>query len=170
MADKTVIACTAPGCRKCLAPEAMWLPERKARETANGGKRTEPVDFPRFALCGYHGHLLRQEGVRVYRYADEVERERKADMRREAEQLSWKPFADRFVMKTKPDGKGDGKPRRHHGDGRHVGQGLSRCAKEDAKKRPSKESPKAKAEGDTQRESATPAEAAPGGDAGTKEA
>lgn len=139
MADKTAIPCTAPGCRKCLAQEAMWLPERKAREAANGGKRTAPVDFPRFALCGYHGHLLRQEGVRVYRYADEVERERKDDQRREAEQLSWKPFAERFVTKTNAQGKGDGKPRKPHGDGRHVGQGLSRCAKEDAGKRRSKE-------------------------------
>ncbi len=155
MADKTAIPCTAPGCRKCLEPEAMWLPERKARETANGGKRTEPVDFPRFALCGYHGHLLRQVGVRVYRYADEVERERKDDQRREAEQLSWKPFAERFVTKTNASpsakasgdtqGKGDGKPRKPHGDGRHVGQGLSRCAKDDAGKRRSKESPAAKA-------------------------
>lgn len=157
MAD-TNIACTAPGCRKCLGPEAMWLPERKARETANGGKRTAPADFPRFALCGYHGHLLRQSGVKVYRYAQEVEREAKADQRREAEQLSWKPFAQRFVDKTKPQGKGDGKPHRPRGDGRHVGQGLSRCAKADAEKRQVKE-----------QQEAPPAEAEPNA-AATKEA
>ncbi|MEY4745192.1 MAG: hypothetical protein RL272_1137 [Candidatus Parcubacteria bacterium] len=164
------IPCTAPGCRKCLGPEALWLPERKAREAANGGKRTGPADFPRFALCGYHGHLLRQEGVRVYRYADEVEREAKADRRRDAEQLSWKPFAERFVIKTTAQSKGDGKPRAPRGDGRHVGQGLSRCAKEDAVKRRSKEYLAAKAERDKQQEGAPPAETAPTGAAGTKEA
>ncbi len=126
------IRCTAPGCKKCLPPEAMWLPERKALAAANGGRRVESSDFPKFALCGRHGHLLREEGVRVYRFADEVKRDREAQERRQADTLSFKPFAQRFVSQTKPQGNGGGQPRRPVGDGRNVGGGLSRCAKVDA--------------------------------------
>lgn len=126
------ISCVAPGCVKCLPPEAMWLPERAARQTANGGRRVELADFPAFALCGYHGHLLRKSGVRVYRYAEEVAHAEKAAEHRKAEELSFQPFAQRFVQKAKPQGKGGGKPRKSF-DG--VGQGLSRCAKMDADKR-----------------------------------
>ncbi len=133
------IRCTVPGCKKELPSEAMWLPEWKALLAANNGRPVAIADFPKFALCGYHGHLLRQEGVRVYRYADSVAREKRIDERREAERMSWRPFADRFLAdkaKKPPERKGDGR-RRGTGDGRNVGQGLSRCAKMDADKRPS---------------------------------
>ena len=129
------IQCTAPGCRKCLPAEHMWLPERKALVRANEGKRVTVTDFPRFALCGRHGHLLRQEGVRVYRLSEEVARERKVTETRSADQLSWKPFASRFVS-TKPASNPPTQPRRPAGDGRNVGGGLSALAKVDAAKRP----------------------------------
>ena len=128
------IQCTAPGCVKCLPPEAMWLPARGARETANGGKRVELADFPAFAICGYHGHLLRKAEIRVYRYTEEVERERKAVEARKDEEKTFSSFAERFVQKTTAQGKGGNAPRKSF-DG--VGQGLSRCAKMDASKRSS---------------------------------
>lgn len=156
------IRCTAPGCKKCLPPEAMWLPERRALAAANGGRRVESSDFPKFALCGRHGHLLREEGVRVYRFADEVKRDREAEGRRQADALSFKPFAQRFVVQTKPQANGSGQPRRPAGDGRNVGSGLSRLAKMDAAKRPSPAkteepapSPAAEAEGDGKPNGAT---------------
>lgn len=138
------IQCTVPGCTKCLPLEAMWLPARGARETANGGKRVELADFPRFAVCGYHGHLLRKTGIRVYRYAEEVERERKAEEHRKDEEKAFSSFAERFVQKANASpyakatgdkqGKGGGAPRKSF---EGVGQGLSRCAKMDADKRSS---------------------------------
>lgn len=140
--DTTKIACTAPGCKKCLPPEAMWLPERKARQAANGGTRVEPADFPRFALCGYHGHLLRKSAeIKVYRYLSEVEYERKADERRKAEETTWKPFAELFAPKATQRGKDSGQPRKPNGVRLHTGpgQGLSRCSKADAEKRLAKE-------------------------------
>lgn len=90
------IRCTVPGCKKELPPESMWIPERKALLAANGGQRLALVDFPKHALCGYHGHLLRQENVRVYRYAETVERERQDAQRRQAEGLSFTHFASRY--------------------------------------------------------------------------
>jgi hypothetical protein len=113
----------------------MWLPERKALAAANGGKRVALMDFPKFALCGRHGHLLRKEGVRVYRYADEVKRERESEESREAEAKSWGTFAERFVVKAKSQGNG---PKGKRLDFSATGMGLSRCAKMDADKRPSK--------------------------------
>jgi len=100
------ITCTAPDCKRHQPAEHMWLPERKARAVANGGKRVDVSDFPKFALCGRHGHLLRKENVRVYRYADEVKREAESAERRVSEASNWKPFADRFVLKTKQKGNG----------------------------------------------------------------
>ena len=135
------IKCSCPGCKKCLAPDAMWLPEHKALVVANGGKPVTLADFPRFALCGYHGHLLREEGVRVYRYLSSVEREKAIEERREAEQLNWRPFAQRFVapqQAPKREGKGRDQQSRRGRDGRGVGGGLSRCAEMDAKARSSK--------------------------------
>lgn len=132
------ITCTAPNCKKCLKPEELWLPELKALSRANGGVRVDVEDFPKFALCGYHGHLLRQSGVRVYRYLPSVEHARKAAERRASEDLSWKPFADRFAPKAKSGGKAPAKGPGRGRDGRGVGQGLSRCAKQDAAKRAAK--------------------------------
>lgn len=132
------IACTAPQCKKSLPPEQMWLPEWKALVRANGGQRVTVADFPKFALCGHHGHLLRQSGVKVYRYLDSVRREEARDERVRVEGMAWKPFAERFAPKA------DGSEKRPNGprpgrDGRHVGQGLSRCAKIDANQRRSKQ-------------------------------
>ncbi len=120
-------------CKKHLPAEHMWLPEWKARQNANGGKKVFTEDFPKFALCGRHGHLLREAGVRVYRFAEEVKREesRKADL------LSFQPFADRFTGKVKPGPNAGRQPRRPQVGADIVGGGLSRLAKEDAVKRTS---------------------------------
>ncbi len=131
--EKTTIACTAPNCKKSLAPEAMWLPEWKAMLAANGGQRLAVSDFPKYALCGYHGHLLRKEGVRVYRYEDSVRRETEREDRRKAEQLPWTHFAQRFVQQTKPGGGNGRRPRSD--DGRNVGGGLSRFTRTDGNTR-----------------------------------
>lgn len=93
------IRCTFPGCKKALTAEAMWLPERKARAAANGNCRVPLADFPKFAHCGYHGHLLRQTGVRVYRYLDEVNREEEEAARQLAEEAKIKAHAQRFYVK-----------------------------------------------------------------------
>ena len=103
MAD--TIRCTVPGCTKNLPAESMWIPAVKALQAANGGRRVALVDFPSYALCGHHGHLLRQEGVRVYRYAETVERERQDAEHRTAEALSFRHYAQRFVPTTKTRGK-----------------------------------------------------------------
>lgn len=132
MSEKT-LKCVAPGCDKALLPKEAWLPELVAMRRANGG-RVQTDDFPKFVLCGRHGHLLRQEGVRVYRYLDTLERELKRGEERQAEAMTFKPFADRFVVKTDRAGKGP-KAGRRGGDGRNVGGGLSRCAQKDAEKR-----------------------------------
>jgi hypothetical protein len=125
------IKCTVPGCKKAHSAESMWLPERKARAIANGGRRVTLAEFPKYALCGYHGHLLRQTGVKVYRYSVEAERERAEAARRQSEDLNFRHFAQRFVDKT----NGGGGRKRSNGDGRDVGGGLSRCSKMDAEKR-----------------------------------
>ena len=115
------IRCTYPGCRKANVAEQMWLPERRARNAANGNARVALADFPKFAHCGYHGHLLRQTGVRVYRYSAEVEREEAETARQQSEEARLKAHAQRFFVKqgvwakTAPR---DGTPR--------VGGGLSR--------------------------------------------
>jgi hypothetical protein len=106
-----------------------------ATGSQRGGKRTFLVDFPKFALCGHHGHLLRQEGVRVYRYGDECEREEGFAKEREAQEMKWAPFAERF----KTPGNDANKSRKPSGDGRHVGQGLGKLSKDAAEKRKSKE-------------------------------
>jgi len=90
------IRCTVPGCKKDLPPESMWIPEWKALMAANGGRRVPLADLPKFALCGHHGHLLRKEDVRVYRYAETVDRERQQAQRRTAEDLSFRHYASRF--------------------------------------------------------------------------
>jgi hypothetical protein len=142
MTKKIVVVqtqCVAPGCKKCLPIEHMWLPADDAMNRANGGKPVDVEDFPRFALCGYHGHLLRETGVRVYRYAQSVARRERDVERREAQTMAWQPFASQFAPKA--NGKADG--RRHGGprgrDGRNVGGGLARCSKLDAEKRKSEE-------------------------------
>jgi len=128
---ETKLKCTAPGCDKCLPPKAMWLPEWKAL-CAAAGRRVGLADFPKFALCGHHGHKLRQSGVRVYRYLQSCERQEAYEARRQSEDLSWQPFADRFRPKQ-AERKAGGQPGRRRGhDGRGVGQGLSRLSKLDA--------------------------------------
>lgn len=126
------IRCTAPGCKRHLPAEQMWLPERRALTAANGGRRVELADFPKFALCGRHGHLLRKEGVRVYRYTEEVEREWKLAAERQSQAVSWQSFAQRFASQAKPTGNGSAAKRP---DFSGVGMGLSRVAKADATKR-----------------------------------
>ncbi len=93
------IKCTVPGCKKTLPAEAMWLPERKARAAANGNRRVDLADFPCFAHCGHHGHLLRQTGVRVYRYLDEVKLEEAELERQRAKEAEFKAHAQRFFVK-----------------------------------------------------------------------
>ena len=100
-----LIRCTVPGRTKELPAESMWIPATKALQAANGGRRVALVDFPKYALCGHHGHLLRQKEVRVYRYAETVERERQDAKRRTAEDLSFNHYASRFVSVTKPRGQ-----------------------------------------------------------------
>jgi hypothetical protein len=115
------IRCTFPGCKKALTAESMWLPERKARSAANGNRRVALADFPNFAHCGYHGHQLRQTGVKVYRYLEEVKYEEAELARRAAEEAKLKAHAQRFYVKQGLWAKSaprDGTPR--------VGGGLSR--------------------------------------------
>ncbi|KPJ85352.1 hypothetical protein AMJ57_03430 [Parcubacteria bacterium SG8_24] len=134
------IPCSFPECQKSLRPEEAWLPEIKALRRANGGQRVEVDDFARFALCGHHGHLLRQEGVRVYRYLSSVEFAEQAERRRKAEDLKIKAFAGRFVMRTRADGDQRVQVLPPRGrNGRFVRQGLSRLSKLDAAKRKAKE-------------------------------
>lgn len=84
------IACTAAGCKKVLPPESMWLPEWNALAAANGGRRVPVSDYPKHALCGRHGHELRQLGVRVYRYSVSVERAEETERGRyERDYLVW---------------------------------------------------------------------------------
>jgi len=131
--------CTAPGCAKILSPEAAWLPEMAAMVRANGGQSVGSADFAKFCLCGKHGHLLRQEGVRVYRFLQTLDFAKRREERAQAEQLTWKPFADRFVAKTsRPANRAQPRQqRRPQGPG--VGGGLKRLSQIDAAKRRVKE-------------------------------
>lgn len=81
--------CTAPGCEKKLEEKTAWLPGLAAMKIANGGHAVEVKDFPQFCLCGKHGHLLRKEGVKVFRYLDTVKLAQDREM-------TWRPFANRF--------------------------------------------------------------------------
>ncbi len=130
-----LMKCTAPGCAKALRPEEAWLPEMAAMVRANGGQSVGSADFGKFCLCGKHGHLLRQEGVRVYRFLQTVDFAKRREERAEAERMTWKPFADRFVAKTSRPAKQaqPRQPRRPRGP--EVGGGLSRLSKIDAAKR-----------------------------------
>ena len=84
--------CTAPGCEKQLNEKSAWLPSLTAMKIANDGHQVEAKDFPRFCLCGKHGHQLRKEGVKVFRYLDTVKLV-------EDREITWRPFADRFKRK-----------------------------------------------------------------------
>lgn len=126
------LKCTAPACRKVLPSEHMWLPEVKAMAYANGGTHVAVEDFPKYALCGYHGHLLRKSEVKVFRYQQSVEREQAFHAQRQTQELTWAPFADRF-KRPEPTNKRPGQHRRN-GDGRNVGGGLATCSKVDAAK------------------------------------
>jgi hypothetical protein len=135
----TTMKCTAPGCAKTLSPEAAWLPEMAAMVRANGGQGVGSSDFAKFCLCGKHGHLLRQSGVRVYRFLQTVDFAKRREERAEAERMTWQPFADRFVAKTsRPANQAQPRqPRRPRGP--EVGGGLNRLSKMDAEKRRIKE-------------------------------
>ncbi len=115
------IHCTVPSCKKAGPAESMWLPERKARAAANGDRRVELADFPKFAHCGYHGHLLRQTGVRVFRYSEEVRLEEAELERQRARDAEFKAHAQRFYMK-----QGEWAKTRHRDGQPRVGGGLSR--------------------------------------------
>lgn len=133
--SENLMKCTAPGCAKSLRPEEAWLPELKAMARANGGRSVVLAEFPKFCLCGKHGHLLRQSGVRVYRFLQTAEFAERREERARAEQLTWQPFADRFVDKTKRQTK-PAKPRQpRRPKGPEVGGGLARLSKIDAAKR-----------------------------------
>jgi len=128
-----------PGCVKTLRPEEAWLPEMAAMVRANGGQSVASADFAKFCLCGKHGHLLRQAGVRVYRFLQTVDFAKRREESAKADKLAWQPFADRFVAKTsQPVNQGKPRqPRQPKGPG--VGGGLSRLSKMDAEKRRIKE-------------------------------
>lgn len=130
------IRCTVPGCKKANPAESMWLPERKARAAANGGERVALADFPKFALCGYHGHRLRQMDVRVYRYSVEVEREEAELARRAAEEAEFKAHAQRFFVK-----QGVWAATAPRDGARRVGGGLSRFVNRNAGKASEKTEP-----------------------------
>ena len=130
-----LMKCTAPGCSKTLRPEEAWLPEMAAMARANGGQAVGLADFPKFCLCGKHGHLLRQSGVRVYRFLQTADFAKRREESAKADRLAWKPFADRFVAKTNQPAN-QGKPRQsRQPKGPGVGGGLSRLSKMDAAKR-----------------------------------
>lgn len=158
------IVCTAPGCKKHLIAEHMWLPERRALAIANDGKKVFVVDFPRFALCGNHGHLLRKEGVRVYRYSEELERDRRAEEDRAVDALSFKPFAQRFVAQTTPRADAGRQPRRPPVGGDKVGGGLSRFVRSDTPKGQKTPKQEKKPAPTTAPASKPPSPAAPGSD------
>lgn len=84
--------CVVPQCGKELSEESAWLPSLSAMKIANKGQAVEPKDFPCFCLCGRHGHLLRKEGVKVFRYKDTVQLAEKREM-------TWRPFAEQFKKK-----------------------------------------------------------------------
>lgn len=131
--------CTAPGCSKNLRSEEAWLPEMAAMVRANGGQGVGSGDYAKFCLCGKHGHLLRQEGVRVYRFLQTLDFAKRREERAEAERMTWKPFADRFVAKTSRPAK-QAQPRQpQRPRGPEVGGGLKRLSKIDAEKRRVKE-------------------------------
>jgi hypothetical protein len=162
----TNLKCTAPNCSKPLDPKAAWLPEIRAMARA-AGRRVSLEDFHLFALCGHHGHLLRQTGVRVYRWEQTCERERKLQEQRQAEAKSWAPFAALFTPKP-GENTGGARPKgpRRGPDGRGVGQGLSRLSKIDAEKRRLREAEKSKADGQKPPEPSSPTGDSQAGDAG----
>ena len=130
-----LMKCTAPGCAKTLRPEEAWLPETAAMVRANGGQAVGLADFPKFCLCGKHGHLLRQSGVRVYRFLQTADFAKRREDRAQADKLAWQPFADRFVAKTSQPAN-QAKPRQtRRPQGPTVGGGLNRLSKIDAAKR-----------------------------------
>lgn len=123
--------CTAPNCSKVLSPEATWHPEWRAIAAANGGRRPPLVELNRFALCGWHGHLLRKEGVRVYRLSETLKRERDRREALASQGKGWQAFASKFAPKAK-DGASAWRGARD--DGRNLGGGLSRYVRTDAEK------------------------------------
>jgi len=129
--------CTAPGCAKDLRVEEAWLPEMAAMVRASGGTAVSSADFAKFCLCGKHGHLLRQEGVRVYRFQQTVDFAKNREERAKADELSWKPFAERFKTNRPAEKAKPRQPRRPQNPG--VGGGLNRLSKMDAEKRRIKE-------------------------------
>ena len=125
------IQCTVPQCSVQGAPESMWLPEWRAVRRANGGRPVPTVDFPKFALCGKHGRMMREgSGVRVYRFSECVASVTAQEEREAAERTHFRTFAQKFVIPTGDEMKRKAGVRfAERGDRRGVvqpGQGLSR--------------------------------------------
>ncbi len=148
-----IYECTAPKCGFSGIAYAMWLPSSEAMQTANGGKRVALEDFPKFAICSKHGHLLRKTGIKVYRFQQSVEREEAFRARRASRGQQWNAFADRF--KKPSPAKTPTLIRRDRG-GQNVGTGLSACGKLDAGKRPVEKTASAPAPTDRKNEGTVP--------------
>lgn len=93
--------CTVPQCSTKSLPERMALPEMAALRRANGGRTPTAEELAKFVLCWRHSRLLRDEGVRVYRFGEVKNLLEK----RAAERLTFRPFADRFLPKAKAAGQ-----------------------------------------------------------------
>lgn len=127
------IRCTAPhGTPKILTLADSWIPEWRVVEEANGGRRPPLAELANFAICGQHGHLLRKEGVYVYRLAETLKRERARREELASQGKQWQVLVTRrFVPKT----NGDTNAWRGSRDaGRNLGGGLSRYVRTDAEK------------------------------------
>lgn len=124
------IQCTVPQCRVKGAPETMWLPEWQAMRRANGGKPVATADLPKFALCGKHGRMLREGGVRAFRYSSCVASATAVEERQAEERTHFAAFAQKFATPTGDELKRKAGVRfAERGDRRGVvapGQGLSR--------------------------------------------
>ncbi len=103
------IQCVAPDCRVCGPSKHMWVPERKARERANGGKRISSADLVKFALCGKHQSLLRKQakGVKIYRLSEEIAREAGFERRQRESEQRFDTFASLFTDGGKGNGQSD---------------------------------------------------------------
>ena len=115
--DQTKIACSMPHCGVLGLPEAMWLPAWDALRRANGGKAVPVGDLAKFALCGKHGRLLREEKVSTFRFDHALTGAKKQEERRKAEdseRLAVRFYAQKFL----PAGKTGKEQKREKPNGR----------------------------------------------------
>ena len=98
--SKVELKCVGPKCGKSLTEKSAWLPGFAAMRQANKGRPVRMKDFHKFTLCGRCGHFLREEGVKVFKYASTVAREEK---RIADQKATFKPFADMFKPPTKDE-------------------------------------------------------------------